>query len=252
MHCICQNVTMSINLQAGYLCLTLPFLLVWLILFIYARKTRHQQLFMSLLVMPLGPFSEIIYFRDYWRPLSIFAFSIGSFHIYPEDLLFGFAIGGIGAIVYEVFFHKHLGKLHEKIHPHIQTAIIAFIVLCIMYFLLNIGLNSIFATSIGLVFGALLIVVQRKDLLAVSFWSGICVMLTMFLCYFLLYHIVTNVDQLLKQGWLLSNTPLGLRIFHIPATEMVWGFSWGMMAGPLYAFSRNLKFYQDTKKKRKR
>jgi len=40
---------MQVAAQFGYLVLTVPFLLFWVILFLFNKKTRHEQLAMSLL-----------------------------------------------------------------------------------------------------------------------------------------------------------------------------------------------------------
>ena len=67
------------------------------------------------------------------------------------------------------------------------------------------------------------------------------VALAMFVSYIILYNFVPNAEELVRQGWLLYDTPLGsFRLLNIPLTELVWGFTWGMMVGPIYEFAKGL------------
>lgn len=95
------------NLQYAFIIGNLLFLLVWIILFTIRPYLRKEMLIMSLIVAPMGPISEIFYLRDYWRPETFNGLLIG-----VEDLLFGFTIGGITAVIYEAFFsRKYLKKI---------------------------------------------------------------------------------------------------------------------------------------------
>jgi hypothetical protein len=231
---------MYVPLREGYLLLVLPFLCIWIALFLLSKKTRQQQLRMSVIMAPLGGFGELLYFQDYWRPLSVASFSVFHIPFLVEDVLFSIAIGGIAAVIYEFLFRKRIRRLKKTYPTKLELLLILMCTTSLALFLFHSGINSIFATSFAFVVGFFLIIMQRKDLLIDSLITGLCVMLVMFISYFILYHTVTNIEQLLKQGWLLYNTPLGVRIFNIPATEMIWGFSWGLLAGPLYLFVENL------------
>ena len=94
-----------------YLFLTLPFLIVWLVLYMAGKSSRAEQMQMSCIGAIVGPLSEAIYFRDYWFPKSILFIHIGAFPLMIEDVLFGFAIVGIGAVIFEVVFRIKLKKL---------------------------------------------------------------------------------------------------------------------------------------------
>jgi hypothetical protein len=231
-----------VDFKYAYFVLVIPFLLVWLLLFIFSKDTRKEQLWMSLLLAPFGPVSELIYFKDYWLPQSILSFNVGTFPVFVEDILFAFAIGGIGGIIYEALFRRHLLKLSRPVHYKIGLPMIVLLATAVALTLFFVGLNSIFATSAGFVVATGLVIAQRKDLLVDSLVSGLAVMLTMMLTYLILFNIVANTDDLFRQGWLLYDTPLDIRLFDsVPLTEMVWGFSWGLIAGPLYEFLKRLK-----------
>lgn len=233
---------MFVDFHSAYFVLTIPFIVIWALLFIFSKNTRREQLLMSLLISPLGTISEFVfYFKDYWIPESILSFSIGPASILLEDFLFAFCIGGIGGVIYEVFFYKKISKLKRPIHKILELPAIVTISGLAAYLLFLFGVNSIFATSAGFVICALLIISQRRDLLLNSLLSGVAVMSVMFFSYIILYNSILNVEELARQGWLLYGTSLDIRIFNIPATEMVWGFAWGMVAGPMYEFWKGIR-----------
>lgn len=227
--------------KEAYLVLTIPFVVAWLLLYFLSKKTRREQLMMSLLILPTGTIGELIYFKDYWLPQSVLSINILGVPILLEDLVFSFCIGGIGSVIYEALLRKHLKRIKRyKSGYYINSKTIIIICGVISYLLYKFGLNSIFATSVGFVLAAIFILAQRHDLFFDSIFSGLAVMLIMFLSYFILFNTVGNDEELLNRIWLIYSSPLDLRIFGIPLTEMVWGFSWGMLAGPLYEFRKKM------------
>ena len=225
----------------AYLFLCLPFLIIWLILYMTNKSTRREQLSMSCIGLIAGPLSEIIYFKDYWLPKSALSLSVGHFPLMIEDILFGFAIGGIGAVIFEVLFRTQLQKLSKKPKYTLNVFALLFIFFVVLKILLLFGINSIYASAFAFVVTAIPILFIRHDLFLNAIGSGISVMLIMFISYFILFHIVSNTQILFKEQWLIYGTSLDLRFAGIPLTEMVWGFTWGFLAGPLYEFKNNRK-----------
>ncbi len=231
----------NLPFQYGYIVLTIPFILVWILLFLIRKDTRKEQLRMSYIAAILGPFSEIIYFRDYWLPESIFPIFIGKFPLMVEDIIFGFSIGGISAIVYEILFRKKLSKFSKNSKHAVKSIYLALTFTIFLLISLKLGLNSIYASAIAFGITALVIIIIRHDLFINAVGSGFGVMLVMFVCYIFLYNFVANSEELLSKGWLLYNSRLDIRIVDIPLTEMIWGFTWGFLAGPWYEFVSNQK-----------
>src|ERR1700722_15906251 len=218
----------NLPFRFAYITLCVPFVIVWLILFFIRKDTRKEQLSLSYAGAILGPLSEIIYFRDYWLPASIFPLHIGRFPFMIEDVIFGFAIGGIAAVIYEVVFRERLSKF--SVHPKrvIKSFSIVIIFIFTLFFLLALGINSIYASSIAFVVAAIPMIYVRHDLFLNAIGSGLCVMLIMLISYFLLFNVfVANSEELFKQGWLIYGTSLDIRFVRIPLTEMIWGFTWG-------------------------
>jgi len=200
----------------GYIVLCIPFGIVWFLIFFFRKDLRTEQLSMSYKGAILGPLSEIIYFRDYWMPQSILSIHIGGFPLMIEDVLFGFFIGGIAAVIYEVMFRMKLSRfsLHSK--HIIKSLSILIIFVIILSIAMTLGINSIYASAIAFVLTTIPIIYIRHDLFLNAIGSGFGVMLIMFVSYLLLSLIVANTNQLLKEGWLIYGTDLGTRFATIP------------------------------------
>jgi len=189
----------------------------------------------------MGPVSEILYFRDYWFPESIFPLYIGKFPFMIEDVIFGFSIGGIAAVIFEVFLKRKLRTLSTHTKHSIKLLTIVFIFTTVLLITLALGANSIYASSLGFLVAGITIVYVRHDLLLDAVGSGVLVMLIMFVSYVALFNFVANTDDILKQGWLLYGSNLDSRIAGVPVTEMSWGFTWGFLAAPWFEFMNGKK-----------
>lgn len=201
-------------------------------------------LIMSLITAAFGPISEIWYFADYWKPEIALPLPIGG----VEDLLFGFSIGGIGAFAYESLFVRGICRCEEKKLKKEWFLFVFFVIEGMAMIILNnlLGLNSIFASSLGMAAVAVVMLWQRPDLLTNAIGSAFFVAGTMFIIYFLGQEIFPGAHAWMLRIWKLSGNPEGIIIFkHIPWTEMLWGFSWGLVWGPMYEFlvgARLIKF----------
>jgi len=114
-----------------------------------------------------------------------------------------------------------------------------FAVVGISMIILNnlLGLNSIFASSIGMIAVAVIMLYLRPDLIANAIGSAFLVAAIMFVIYFLGQELFPSAHAWMLRIWKLSSTPQGIIIFkHIPLTEMLWGLSWGLVWGPMYEF----------------
>lgn len=193
-------------------------------------------LIMSAITALFGPISEIWYFADYWQPgIALPLPFIGG----VEDMLFGFSIGGIGAFSYETLFVRGICKCEEKKLKKEWFLFVFFAIVGGSMIVLNnlLGINSIFASSIGMVVVAALMLFLRPDLIANALGSAFLVAGTMFVIYFLGQELFPEGHSWMERIWKLSGKPEGIIIFkHIPVTEMLWGFSWGLVWGPMYEF----------------
>ncbi|MBI3631970.1 MAG: hypothetical protein HY225_00785 [Candidatus Vogelbacteria bacterium] len=220
--------------QYAYLIGDLFFALVWLILFSHRKDLRKEMLTMSLIISPLG-ISEIIYYKDYWRPE--FIINTG-FNFGIEDLLFCFAIGGITAVIYEEVFDKTYSQRRDSRRPKHLLAIAASIILFIFIGNSLLGVNSIYVTSAVMLLAGLAIIFIRHDLIKEAMMSGLLIGLAMFLFYTLYFLLL--FPGIIQKWWLLKNLS-GILLFGVPIEEILWGFCWGFIAGPIYEFILGIK-----------
>lgn len=176
----------------------------------------------------VGVFSESVFFRDYWNPPLIFRFGpYGGI----EDFIFGFAVGGIGTAIYYFTLHK---RFRKKNHPHFWIIPTIGIIECLSLFILNylLRINSIYASSIGLIIPSLIIMLIRKDLIIETILSAI---MTAFLLVFVESVLLIFASGYLSHYYFLyRKVPL---LFGLaPITELIWGISFGAIVGPLYDF----------------
>ncbi|MEK6920863.1 MAG: hypothetical protein AABX82_03190, partial [Nanoarchaeota archaeon] len=95
-----------------WLTFSLLFLLVWLLIFLLLPRLRKEMLWTSLLTMPFG-LTEPLFVPEYWSPPSLFNLAAKTgFDI--ESLIFCFAVGGIGAVLYEALVAVKHKKVQEK------------------------------------------------------------------------------------------------------------------------------------------
>jgi uncharacterized membrane protein YeaQ/YmgE (transglycosylase-associated protein family) len=224
----------------GYLLLCVPFLGLALFLYLISPRTRKEQIVMSILVGIIGPVSERLYLADYWFPQSVWTIHMGSITFFIEDVLFGLSIGGIGAVIFEVVFRQHFRR--AKVKKHISMIVVGTVGAIVLFGSYLAGINSIYASALCFGVMALFIVMLRKDLLADAFGSSLLVGIVLFFSYKLMYSLFPYIgEEFLRTSWYLYNTGLGTRVWGVPITEIVWALAWGLFAGPVYEYSRNLK-----------
>src|SRR6516165_6513605 len=88
---------------------SIAFLAPWLALFVAFPRYRKVMVWTSVLTMPFG-LTEPIFVPQYWNPPSLFDLAQRTgFDI--ESLIFSFAIGGVGAILYNILTRREPAAL---------------------------------------------------------------------------------------------------------------------------------------------
>ena len=135
-----------------WLIFSLTLLGIWFVIYIARPLLRKEMFWTSLLTMPLG-LTEPLFVPEYWNPPSLFDLAARTgFDI--ESLIFCFAIGGIGAVLYGAVFkvkHERMSKheMHSKRHRFHKLALTSPIIVFIpLYFLTK--LNPIYTGSIAM------------------------------------------------------------------------------------------------------
>lgn len=216
----------------GNLFLLLP---VWAVLFWLRPDKRKEMLIVSLLTGFAGPLSELWYLQDYWNPETFNGWPIGF-----EDYLFGFGIGGIASVAYEVFSRRYYMRKKDHRYKWLSFLLpvsIAFLALFNVLFFS--GINSIYASIIAFLAVAAVFIFFRPDLARDALLSGLVMGLLMFLGYMFFLAVF---PEAIERFWQLKNLS-GVLVRGVPIEELLWAFGLGMIMGPAYEFftGRRLK-----------
>ena len=211
---------------------SLIMLLVWTVIYFLVISARKEMLKTSLWTMPLG-LSEPLFVPEYWKPPSLFNLAEKTgFDI--ESILFSFAIGGIGSVLYRIIFPAsqmpvnefEKSKLRHKIHRY--TLAIPVVIFVLLAFFTN--LNHIYCGVIALLSGATSALFCRPDLKRKIFFGGI-LFTGLYFIYFssLRWFYPDYVEKI----WKLVNLS-GTLFNGIPLEEFLFAFTFGMFWSSLY------------------
>ena len=207
------------------------FLIPWLAAYAAFPRQRQVMIWASLLTAPLG-LTEPLFVPLYWNPPSLFdlARSTG-FDI--ESLIFSFAIGGIGAVLYNLLTGRELAivtdaERHSHRHRlHGWALIIPFASFPIFYLL---PWNPIYAAIAALLLGALAATLCRPDL-SRKMWIGAI----LFMVYYSLFlmGVEWTVPGYIERVWNLSALS-GLNIGVVPIEELLFAAAFGAYWSGIY------------------
>jgi hypothetical protein len=94
----------------AYLAGSIVLFAIWLVFFLLRRDLHKEMLAMSVLIGVLSVLTGYVWWTvDWWKPPTITHTIVG-----VEDLVMGFAAGGIMAAAYEVLFRRHLYHVRGK------------------------------------------------------------------------------------------------------------------------------------------
>jgi hypothetical protein len=184
------------------------------------------------LVAPNMPPEQTIV-PGYWDPDTLFNLGriTGGYAI--EDAVYIFFTGGIAAAVYETFFRKKLGRRHVKHRPHyalilgaIAGGLVGLMEVNLIYALIAFG----FAV-------ALVIWIQRRDLIQHSLAGGVSYLLVYIVCAFIFLNIYPDYITTYYRVANLS----GILLFTIPIEEFLFALSFGLSWSPIYEYVKDIK-----------
>jgi Lycopene cyclase len=200
------------------------FMLPWFALYLGNPGQRGVMLRTSLVTSLLG-LTEPIFVPAYWNPPSLFELAQRTrFDI--ESLIFSFAIGGIGAVMYNTFTRERLvpvsaSERHQPLHRlHLAALFVPYVLFVSLYFL---PWNPIYPSLVALVTGAIASVICRPNLKRKTLVGG-GLFLVMYGAFMLGLKWLT--PGYIEQVWNLPALSGGL-IFGIPLEELLFGFSFG-------------------------
>jgi hypothetical protein len=176
--------------------------------------------------------TEPIFVPGYWNPPSLFELAQrGGFDI--ESVIFSFAIGGIGATVYNMFTATHLAPIafsqrREPLHRFhkigLLTAPVAFVPLALLPW------NVIYAVIVSLALGSVASVICRPRLARAAIIGGLF-FLGMYAVFML--GLTWFTPGYIPQVWNLRALS-GVLIGGIPLEELLFGAAFGMYWSSVY------------------
>jgi len=216
-----------------YLLGSLVLLAIWFLIFTWQKKSRREMLIASVIITPAA-LSEVFFVPGYWLPDTI-----GSPKLSIEDFIFSFAVGGIIAVIYELFMkgkvkHQRLCNCFNGGLFHGLILGVGIIAVFLSYTLLKI--NFMYAVYIGIIVDIIIISITRPDLIRKVLYSGI---IFGFL-YFLFFSLFSFLFPSFIKHWNLSNLS-GIILLGVPIEEILWAIGAGSLLGPIYEYLLSIK-----------
>ena len=203
---------------------SMAFLVVWIVLYRANVLLRGAMLRASLYVALLG-LTEPIFVPAYWNPPSLFDLAQRTgFDV--ESVIFAFAIGGIGTVLYNAFTRRTLltvastERRRRRHRLHRAALLVPFVLFVPLYFL---RWNPIYPSIVCLAVGAIASIACRRELARKTLIGALmfCGMYAVFLLGL----------RWLAPGYieLVWNLPAlsGVLIAGIPLEELLYGFAFG-------------------------
>lgn len=207
------------------------FLVPWGILFVF-DSGRRRAMWQASFATSLFGLTEPIFVPQYWNPPSLFelAWRTG-FDI--ESLIFSFAIGGIGVVLYDsVTRHDPVAvpmtqRQYRRHRLHGLALCVPFVLFVPLYLL---PWNPIYPALASLAAGAVASVACRPDLAPKTALGGFL--------FLLLYWVFMLALRWFAPGYIESvwNLPAltGVLIGRIPLEELLFGFTFGTYWASVY------------------
>lgn len=207
------------------------FLLPWLGLWLLAPVFRTMMWRASLATMPFG-LTEPIFVPRYWNPPSLFDLAQRTgFDL--ESLVYCFAIGGSGAVLYNVLTRHRPAALPtaergRQVHRWHRAALFVPIVAFVgLYWF---PWNPIYPAIVAMVAGSVATALCRPDLARKTIVGG-----GIFLGYYAVFMaaLLVFAPGYIDRVWNLPQLT-GIRLLGIPLEELLFGFTFGMYWTSVY------------------
>ncbi|MHA7128573.1 lycopene cyclase domain-containing protein [Algoriphagus namhaensis] len=222
----------------AYLILALLYMVPWTVVFIKSPFKRGM-LKVGAVGGLMGVAAEVWYFRDYWRPPTLFGQAIPGI----EDYIIGFAMFGVGGYIHSSFTKREIDYSRTS-KPKYKDFFWIFItgIGSLTVFSMGFGIHSGYVTFITFFLLSAYIWTQRPDLIGISWISAVATGIITFVIYYI------NFNLLFPHFWdeygMLDDKPLlGIRVANIPLSEMLWHFSWAMLCSMFRGY-RNGVYYK--------
>ena len=207
------------------------FLIPWISLYAANRSARHIMSRVSIATALFG-LTEPIFVPEYWNPPSVFDLAQRTgFDI--ESVIFAFAIGGIGAVLYNTFAARALRLIEPaarrapRHRAHRLAIVLPYLLFMPLYLL---PWNPIYPAVVCLVIGAVASAICRPDLALNTLFGGV-----LFLGLYSVFVVGLSwfAPGYIEQVWNLKALS-GVLIRGVPLEELLFGFAFGAYWASVY------------------
>ena len=225
-----------------FLYVSIALFIVWCAVLLLSKKTRQEQLVMSVIGLALSPGAIMIASLDSVSSGRSLNGSVGI-----EDLLFAFAVFGLASVIYQVVLGKHAKKLrgdriflsHPATHWLAHLVIALGVWTCVALSLVVVlGLTASQSVVVGGLLVGTYVIADRKDLMFNALLSGVFVSVLVFAAEQIFF--VRMFPDAAPAFWSARHLG-GLMLGGIPVEEIVWSGVVGFAIGPLYEYMREIK-----------
>lgn len=207
------------------------FLVPWILLYALRPWDRVVMLRTSAFMALFG-LTEPLFVPAYWNPPSLFELARRTgFDL--ESFIFAFALGGVGAVLYNGLTGKEMAPLDdgERKHPrhrlHLITLLTTFVAFPILYVL---PWNVIYASIAAMLVGTIAGLLCRPDLLRKT-WVGGLLFLGFYTVF--LFGLKWSAPGYIEKVWNLSALS-GILLDGLPLEELLFGLSFGLYWAAVY------------------
>ena len=206
-------------------------LVPWLAVYAAFPRQRKVMVWASLFTMPFG-LTEPIFVPQYWSPPSLFDLArTTGFDI--ESLVFTFGIGGVCAVLYNLFTGRKLAPMAdaERKSPrhklHAWALATPFVLFPVMY---PFSWNPIYPAIVAMCLGAAAAIWCRPDL-ARKTWIGAILFVTYYTVF--LMGVEWTAAGYIERVWNVSALS-GLSIIGMPIEELLFAAAFGTYWSGVY------------------
>ncbi|MDF2157848.1 lycopene cyclase domain-containing protein [Algoriphagus sp. CAU 1675] len=222
----------------AYLSLSLLYVLAWALVY-WKSPWKSGMIKVGAVGGIMGVIAEVWYFRDYWRPPTLFGEGIAGI----EDYIIGFALFGVGGYIHSAITNKEVDE-NRTTPAKNRDFFFLFLIGCasLTVFSVGFGIHSGYVTFLTFFLLSVYIWIQRPDLIGISIFSAFATLAISFIIYYI------NFNLLFPHFWdeygMLDQPVLGFKILNIPLSEMLWHFTWAMLCSMFRGY-RNGVYYKE-------
>lgn len=223
-----------------FLFTSLILFLLWLALILFSNNTRREQVIMSIAGLVMTPGILLLVASDFRSIVS----PAGRITIGIEDLIFGFSLFGIAAVLYHVALGMHVHKMKGSrirlSHPILHWFVHLIILLGIWAFTSLLFIDIFELASIrALIIGGLLVgtymIADRHDLLLNALLTGLSTAILVFVAEQIFF--VRLFPEAAATFWQHDAIRLSF-VSGVPLEEILWAAVVGFTIGPMYEYLR--------------